>query len=169
MSTTQPLSDREQLLQAYLAAWNSREPAAVAAFFTPDATYDDRGAAEIAHGTEGITEHVKDVLTAFPDLTFEVVRAAHADEFSAGEWRATMTHLGPLSGLKATGRRVESAGVDVATVGPDGLITHLVSYYDGAAIMRGLGLIPEHGSRMERALVRLASLRPRRRDRPDRP
>ncbi len=166
MSTTSPAAERETLMEAYLAAWNSRKPDAVAAFFTSDATYDDRGAAEIAHGTAGIRAHVETVLTAFPDLTFEVVRAAHGEDFSAGEWRASMTHLGDLSGLRPTGRRVESAGVDVATIGPGGLISHLVSYYDGAAIMRGLGLIPEHGSRLEGALVRLACLRPRRRNRP---
>jgi len=145
----------------YLAAWNSHEPARVAAFFAPDAVYDDRGAAEIARGAEGISAHVERVLEAFPDLTFEVVRAAHGDDFTAGEWRARMTHRGNLAGLAPTGRSVESAGVDVATLDTEGQITHLVSYYDGAAIMRSLGLLPEHGSRVERALVRLASLWPR--------
>src|SRR3954451_25074385 len=166
MSATRPTTDRDGLMQAYLTAWNSREPEAVAAFFARDATYDDRGAAEVAEGREAIRAHVERVLAAFPDLTFEVVRAAHGDDFTAGEWRAQMTHQGALSGLKPTGRRIESAGVDVATVGPDGLVTHLVSYYDGAAIMRRLGLLPEHGSGLERALVRLASLRPRRSPRP---
>ena len=50
-------------------------------------------------------------------------------------------------------------GVDVATLDDDGQITHLVSYYDGAALMRDLGLLPRRGSRAERALLRLASLR----------
>lgn len=146
----------------YVSAWNSHDPAAVATFFTPAAIYDDRGAAEIAHGREGIRTHVASVMAAFPDLGFEVVRAAHGGDFTVGEWTARMTHEGDLYGLAATGRRVYSAGVDVATLTDDGLISHLVSYYDGTAIMRGLGLMPEHGSRIERAFVRVASLRRRR-------
>ena len=99
---------------------------------------------------------------AFSDLRFELVRAAHGDDFTAGEWTATMTHSGELEGLKASGRKVRSAGVDVATVDEGGRITHLVSYYDGAEIMRQLALLPPRGSRVERALLRAASVLPRR-------
>jgi hypothetical protein len=58
---------------------------------------------------------------------------------------------------------VESSGVDVATLDGAGRIIRLDSYYDGAEIMRALGLLPARGSRVERALVRAASLVPRRR------
>ena len=152
--------EREQLSGEYLAAWNSHDPEAVAAFFASDAVYDDRGAAELARGREAIRAHAERVMAAFPDLRFELIRVAHGEGFSAGEWRAEMTHRGELSGLAPTGRRAASAGVDVATVGEDGLITHLVSYYDGAAIMRDLGLLPRHGSRAERGLLRAASVIP---------
>ena len=69
-----------------------------------------------------------------------------------------MTHTGELDGLAPSGRVVESAGVDVATIDGEGRITHLVSYYDGAQIMRDLGVLPARGSRAERALARIASL-----------
>ena len=153
---------REQLMRAYLEAWNSHNPEVVAAFFSDDAIYDDRGAGAVASGREEIRAHVASVQAAFSDLRFELVRAAHGDDFTAGEWKATMTHRGELEGLRATGRQVNSAGVDVATLDGEDHITHLVSYYDGAAIMRGLGLLPDRGSRLERALVRAASLLPRR-------
>ncbi|MGH7721189.1 MAG: hypothetical protein ACREON_20405, partial [Gemmatimonadaceae bacterium] len=71
-------------------------------------------------------------------------------------------HSGALDGLKATGRRVTSAGVDVATLDNEDRIAHLVSYYDGAEIMRQLALLPPRGSRVERALLRAASVLPRR-------
>ncbi|MGH2980812.1 MAG: ester cyclase, partial [Solirubrobacterales bacterium] len=96
------------------------------------------------------------------DLRFELVRAAHGEDFSAGEWTASMTHSGEFEGLRATGRRVSSAGVDVATLDERGQIVHLVSYYDGAEVMRDLGLLPPRGSRVERALLRVASILPRR-------
>jgi hypothetical protein len=56
--------------------------------------------------------------------------------------------------------------VDVAALDDEGRITHLVSYYDGAAIMRQLGLLPGRGSRLEQALVQLRSLPSRLRPRP---
>jgi steroid delta-isomerase-like uncharacterized protein len=154
---------RERLMHDYLAAWNDRDAPRVASFFAEDATYDDRGAGALARGRDEIREHVSAVHAAFPDLRFELVRAAHGERFTAGEWRSRMTHLGNLDGLRPSGRVVESAGVDVATLDQAGRIAHLVSYYDGAAIMRALGLLPSRGSRLERALLTAASLLPRRR------
>src|SRR5919204_444663 len=95
--------DQQRLEDVYIAAWNSHDPDAVAAFFAPDAVYDDRGPARVACGREEIRDHV-------------------------------------------------------ATVDEAGLVTHLVSYYDGAAIMRALGLLPARDSRLERAFIRAASL-----------
>ena len=142
----------------YITAWNSHEPAAVASFFEPDAVYDDRGASELARGSAEIRALVERVLVAFEDLRFEIVRAAHGDDFTAGEWRAQMTHTGNLFGLAASGRKLETAGVDVATIEYSGKISHLVSYYDGAQMMRALGLLPARGSRVERAGLKLFSL-----------
>jgi predicted ester cyclase len=131
---------------------------AVAAFFAPEGVYDDRGAAQLARGREAIRDHVRAVLAAFPDLRFELTRVAHGADFTLAEWTCRMTHGGELSGLAPTGRSLESMGVDVATLDTDGAVAHLVSYYDGAAIMRGLGVLPERGSRAERLLTRAASI-----------
>lgn len=123
---------RERLAYDYLQAWNGHDPAAVAAFFAPDALYDDRGAGETARGRDAIRAHAGRVMRAVPDLRFELVRVAHGADFSCAEWRCEMTHRADLFGLAATGRRACSAGIDVATLDQRELITHLVSYYDGA-------------------------------------
>jgi len=149
---------REALMRDYLAAWNDRDAERIASFFAEDAVYDDRGAGAVARGPAEIRAHAARVHSAFPDLHFELVRAAHGDEFTAGEWRSRMTHRGEIDGLPPTGRVVESAGVDVATLDEAGRIAHLVSYYDGAGIMRDLGVLPARGSRAERVLARLTSL-----------
>jgi steroid delta-isomerase-like uncharacterized protein len=154
--------ERQRLRDAYLAAWNAHDPDAVAAFFAPDAVYDDRGAAEVARGRAAIRAHAATVMKAFPDLRFEYVRTFYGDGFIGAEWTAQMTHRAELFGLKATGRRVGAAGVDIADLGEDGLVTRLVSHYDGAAMMRDLGLLPQRRSRAERVMLRAASLRPRR-------
>jgi steroid delta-isomerase-like uncharacterized protein len=152
-------SELDRLVVDYLAAWNSHDPARVGAFLAPGALYEDTGAGVTVRGPDQLREHAAGVLRAFPDLRFELVRVAAGEGFVAGEWRAEMTHRGELDGLRPSGRRVRSAGVDVATLDEDGRVTHLVSHYDGAAIMRQLGLLPARGSRAERLLARLASLR----------
>jgi steroid delta-isomerase-like uncharacterized protein len=148
---------REQLMRDYLAAWNDRDAERVGSFFADNAVYEDHGAGETARGRSAIASHVARVHRGFPDLRFELVRAAHGEGFTAGEWRSRMTHAGEFSGLAPTGRVVESSGVDVATVDDEGRIVHLASYYDGAEIMRALGLLPGRGSKLERGLVRVAS------------
>jgi steroid delta-isomerase-like uncharacterized protein len=151
------VSAREQLMRDYLAAWNDRDAARIASFFTHDAVYEDRGAGTVLNGRGEIEAHAARVHGGFGDLEFELVRAAHGEDFTAGEWRSRMTHTGSFEGLAPTGRVVKSAGVDVATLDEDGRIRHLASYYDGAEIMRDLGLLPGRGSTAERALVRAAS------------
>jgi steroid delta-isomerase-like uncharacterized protein len=156
------VEEREELMRAYLGAWNDRDAERIASFFSDAAVYEDHGAGATARGRDGIRDHAARVHAGFPDLRFELVRAAHGGDFTAGEWRSVMTHGGDFEGLAATGRVVESSGVDVATLSDDGRIVRLDSYYDGAAIMRALGLLPARGSRMERVLVRAASLLRRR-------
>ena len=76
---------RERLMAEYLAAWNDRDADRIASFFTEDAVYDDRGAGEVARGREQIREHAARIHRGFPDLSFELIRAAHGDGFTAGE------------------------------------------------------------------------------------
>ena len=148
---------RERLMSDYLGAWNARDAERIASFFAPGAVYEDRGAGAVLTGPEQIRDHAARLHAAFPDLRFELVRAAHGRDYTAGEWRSRMTHRGEIDGLGATGRVVKSAGVDVATIDDRGRITHLASYYDGAAIMRDLGVLPARGSGAERVLARAAS------------
>ncbi len=149
-------------MQAYLEAWNSHDPERVASFFDLEGVYDDRGAGVVARGQAEIRDHAASILAAFPDLEFELVRSARGNDCVVGEWAATMIHSGELEGLRGTGRRIQSAGVDLAMLDGLGHVRHLVSYYDGAEIMRGLGLLPRRGSRLERGLLRAASVLPSR-------
>jgi steroid delta-isomerase-like uncharacterized protein len=141
----------------YVAAWNEHDPSKIASFLAPGGVYEDTGAGVTVRGPDALREHAAAILSAFPDLRFELVRVATGDGFVAAEWRARMTHRGNFSGLQPSGRRLHSAGVDVATLDREGKVTHLVSHYDGAAILRQLGILPARGSRAERLTARLVS------------
>jgi SnoaL-like polyketide cyclase len=68
-----------------------------------------------------LAEHVRALLTAFPDLNFEVVSCQPADVGTDGtmvvQWLMRGTNTGSLRGLIPTGRTVTLPGVDVITSG----------------------------------------------------
>ena len=77
-------ADREQLQRDYLAAWNARDAERIASFFAAGAIYDDRGAGEVAHGPDGIRAHAAACTPPSPTSSFELVRAAHGEDFTRG-------------------------------------------------------------------------------------
>jgi len=53
-----------------------------------EATYEDRGAGAVLRGRREIEAHAARVHAGFGDLEFELLRVAHGDDFTAGEWRS---------------------------------------------------------------------------------
>ena len=129
---------------------DARDADRIASFFSEDATYDDRGAGEVARGPAAIRADAARLHAALRPALRAGPLGPTARGFSAGEWRSRMTDSGAIDGLRRPAG-FESAGVDVATLDAEGRITDLVSYYDGAEIMRDLAVLPARGSRAERA------------------
>jgi hypothetical protein len=70
----------------------------------------------------------------------------------AVEWRNSAIFSGsPFQGVLPTGRRIELRGCDCVEV-QDGLIVRNTAYYDGAAMARGIGLLPPQDSGAERMM-----------------
>src|ERR1700749_5280811 len=103
--------------EAYFGAWNAHDPEAVAATFTEGGTYT--GPTVCGHPLTGaaITEHARALLTAFPDLTFEIVGAHPAGGRQVmTQWVMHGTNTGPWNGQPPTSHSVAVQGVDVLTV-----------------------------------------------------
>jgi predicted ester cyclase len=106
-------------------------------------------------------EYFSSVFAAFPDFRYEVLATVTENDRVAVHWRASGRFTGrPYQGIKATGGRADAEGVDLLRI-ENGKIVRLDSYWDDAALTRQLGLLPERGSRQERALIALFNLRTR--------
>jgi hypothetical protein len=87
-----------------------------------------------------------------PDLRLSVERITADDRVAAVQWRASGTFSGgPFQGIEPTGRRIELRGIDCLEV-VDGKVMRNTSVYDGAAVARGMGLLPPEDSGADRAM-----------------
>jgi steroid delta-isomerase-like uncharacterized protein len=164
----EPIESMEWLREfgeRYGDAWNSGDPAAVAACTHEDVVWIDPALAEPAIGREGVADFVRQSVVAFPDMTFsEPGEPAIADDSSAAyvPWLMTGTNTGPIDppGFAATGKRIDVKGFDVWQF-RDGLIWRYEAIYDFSAMVRQLGLLPPRGGFAEGALARAQRLRSR--------
>jgi steroid delta-isomerase-like uncharacterized protein len=131
------------LLQRETSAWNAHDPDGVAACYAEDAELVDIGMPEPIHGREGMRAYVSGYVTAFPDLRIETHEAVVDGNRVAQEWRATGTHDGELMGIPATGRKMVTMGCFIGEIGDAGLLSRGVNYWNAAALMQQLGLLPE--------------------------
>lgn len=110
-------------------------------------------------GHQAIRDFFTELYASFPDFDLVIERITGDEKVAALQWRATGTFTGaPYQGIKATGRRMHLRGCDVFEC-EDGLIRRNTIYYDGAAVLRGMGLLPPQWSRRERALIGLFNVK----------
>ena len=82
------------------------------------------------------------LLTAFPDLRFEVLGGQPADGQATGtvvaQWLMRGTNTGPWNGQPPTGKTVTVRGVGVSA-GADGQVTSAEGYFDRQGLAEQLG------------------------------
>jgi steroid delta-isomerase-like uncharacterized protein len=107
-------------------------------------------------GRDAIVAFFAQLFAAFPDLVTIVEDVRVSGAYVAVRWRLRGTFTGnTFQGIAATGRRLEIEGVDAFVEVRDGLIVRNTIFYDGAAFLRGAGVLPERGSGAEAALLTL--------------
>jgi hypothetical protein len=116
------MSDMNELVERYLAAWNETDPEArrrlVAEVFTEDAEYTDP--LVTVQGHAGLDATIAAVQGQFPGLVFSPGGPADAHHHTA---RFTW-HLGPEGGDPLV------IGFDVAVLGEDGRIRQVLGFLD---------------------------------------
>lgn len=129
----------EDVARRYFAAWNARDPEAVAATFTDDGVYADPTVPD-GLPPAGVAAYAGGLLGAFPDLAFAIDEPvlAGGDRVMA-RWVMTGVNTGPFSGLPPTGRTVRLEGVDVIDTLGD-RVRRVDGYFDAGATPRQLGM-----------------------------
>jgi steroid delta-isomerase-like uncharacterized protein len=137
--------NREEVLavcQRQLDAWNAHDPDKVASLFAEDATLHDAGG-ETASGRAAVAARARRYMDAFPDMRLEMISIEVDGNRYALEWKAAGTNTGSLEGMPATGKYAEVEGCDIGEMDDNGLIRSENDYWNEAAFMRQLGLMPE--------------------------
>ena len=124
----------KDVIDDWVAAWNSHDPDAVVAVFSRDAVYEDVPLGLLNHGTDEIRAFAEFFFTASPDLNIKLVRSHLEDGHGTIEWVFSGTDVG----IFGTGKRYSVRGVTVLDV-HHGKITRNLDYYDFATILRELG------------------------------
>jgi steroid delta-isomerase-like uncharacterized protein len=138
------ISEITQVLKRETEAWNAHDADGVAACYAEDAKLYDVGLPEPLRGRAAIRESVAGYLAAFSD--FHVVNLGEpivSGNRAAQEWKVTGTNDGELMGIPPTGKSAITYGCGTAEFGEDGLIHRGGNYWNAAALMQQLGVLPE--------------------------
>lgn len=127
-----------QLVDAYIAAWNSRDGAAVVDSLAPGGTYVDPMLPGAVSG-ETLAGFVQGLAAAIPDYAFTWQTFEGAERVTL-QWTMRGTWTGPMPGLpEPTGASFALRGLDIIEIGPEG-ISAVEGYFDTAGLLRQLGV-----------------------------
>ena len=121
-----------ELAKEYSGAWAAHDPDAIAAMHTDDSVFELHDVGAPATGRAAVRDLIAILLTAVPDLRFELKRAHFGAEHFVTEY--------VMSGT-AEGKPFAIAGADVFTM-RDGLVGRKDSYLDWLAYQRQVGVDP---------------------------
>jgi steroid delta-isomerase-like uncharacterized protein len=139
------MSANSEILGRYVELYNAGDLDGVMDLYAEDAVQlMPEGTFE---GRNAIRERLARDLIACPDIDWTVLSFVEQGDTFADEWSFVATHTGPFqlpdgTEIPPTGRRVELRGMELVVV-RDGKIVVDNLYYDNAAVVAQLGLVPE--------------------------
>jgi predicted ester cyclase len=131
------LAQLRDFAKSYTAAWCSKDPASVAAFYSPNGSLNVNGGPP-AVGRVAIGEVARSFMSAFPDIVVTMDSVVVQGERAIYHWTLTGTNTGP----GGTGKRVRISGFEEWEIGGDGLIAESQGHFDDTEYQRQL----KHGA-----------------------
>lgn len=137
--------EHKALVRVIFDGFNRRALDRVAAICADDFVLEDLPAGHALRGPEGLRQWLQTWVDAAPDAHTRLERIFGEDDWVATEHHGTATHTGPLrtplGEIPPTGRTIDlwfSENFQVR----DGKLVRMRVYYDGATLLRQLGLMP---------------------------
>jgi steroid delta-isomerase-like uncharacterized protein len=141
----------EETVSGYFAAVAARDPQAMVECWSEDGI-EEIIPVGIFRGREEIRSYFSELFAAIPDFELTVERTLADGRNVLVQWRAAGTfNGGPLMGVDPTGRWIELRGLDWLEVESERIVRN-TAFADGAALARGMGLLPPQGSAAEKAM-----------------
>lgn len=129
-------ADDTAVIQAWVDAWNSHDPSAVAALFTEDAVYEDVTLGVVTHGLVQLRAFAQGAFDAISDFHIELLNSS----LKGGHGTIEYMLSGTDRGLFRTGKRFAVRAATIIDVRGT-KISRNSDYYDLAAILRPIGLL----------------------------
>ncbi|OAI31834.1 hypothetical protein A1351_00360 [Methylosinus sp. R-45379] len=92
------------------------------------------------NGPEGFRRTIERMVTAFPDLQFEIEDLFAADDKVCLRWRFRAAQLGPLAGVAATGKMVVQEGIAIYHAS-DGKLSRAWLQVDRLGVLQQIGAV----------------------------
>ena len=141
----------EETVRSYFDAVIAHDPAAMAEHWADDGI-EEILPVGIFRGPDEVKGYFTELFAAVPDMEFTVERVLAKENDVLVQWRAVGTFSGgALMGVDPTGRRIELRGLDWVEVEGERIVRN-TAFADGAALARGMGLLPPQGSGAEKAM-----------------
>ena len=140
----------------YFAAWSRHAQATdpttghadlvrLFGFMSPDIRYEDVPTEQVFIGHEGVRAMGAQALQMAADLTIVCISAQMSDNQFAFETETRGTNTGAVGAMPATGKPFVLRTVSVGRRGSDGKVTSHKDYWDVAAYLKQVGLLPKIG------------------------
>ena len=128
-----------QVIEKWVAAFNSHDADAAAALYHDDATNTQVAAGEPAIGRDAIHNELRQFFEAFPDNYTNIENLFEDGKWVIVEWSGGGTWQGEFAGLAGNGKSFKLQGCGFFHV-IDGKIKFQRGYWDKATWFRQLGI-----------------------------
>jgi len=147
--------DVDELFDAWERTWSGRDPAGFESLCAETFAYEDPLTPEPLHGVLSLVAHARKLWRAFPDARVNSTGARLGDgQYACAPCKLLGTHEGRLGQVTPTGRFIVVHAVIYAELRDERLL-RVRAFFDVFGAARALGVLPEHGTLGERALLLL--------------
>lgn len=122
--------------------WNSGDISAMLEHYEDDIVWRNIAMGEVYDGKDAVRGFLEGLFLALPDLELDITLRLPRGTYVAEEYIIRGTHLGPMFGLPASGRRLEIRAMSMVEM-RNGRLKEDHFYFDAAGAMQQMGYLPE--------------------------